>query len=558
MKEYNFKEYVKRKMENISDVLNIVKKSVNELKENANHLPKSNEVKLASSQPIKTFYGEMEIIEGDYYYDNLIWNRTFNGWVETSSSIYHMEWDVTGRKEVTYESPYYMYDSEYLVILYFDENENNLGYQIHYGDNATRLKLTLTLPEGTTKIHSFSNDSYVQHNAIKVIIETEKPREDLYGSLDKTIYSFILKKPNTESINPFYESINYLSLDYIDIKGEKKTIEITPIVEIDKYNDMFKKITHDYYDNKTDSQYSFEINNYGYDEKEYNHYVGTNVNVKITCKTFVESEINAMLSDGNEGEFYTFYCEVVGIRINYLQIDNKINTNLVENIDFNKMTNLPSNIEKQIEYDSVVMKLEDLTNLYKDISNFDINDVSTMNHCPEIFESTATSNVITDDNYYLIGKRGISILNLYENEVGGRGVKFTIPSKRSASVWVEWQPTLLAELYNEEGELLDINYENRDNSYANQTYYCKNIFEIKNLEDTDVTYYIIFKSNSNYVYYNRVFDVKVLLRDEIKIESANLTSEDILNVFMEMDLIQPIADENNNLFIDEDGKIFIL
>lgn len=40
--------------------------------------------------------------------------------------------------------------------------------------------------------------------------------------------------------------------------------------------------------------------------------------------------------------------------------------------------------------------------------------------------------------------------------------------------------------------------------------------------------------------------------------SMDMTSESVLEMFVEMDLIQPVADENNKLFIDEDGKIFIL
>ena len=40
--------------------------------------------------------------------------------------------------------------------------------------------------------------------------------------------------------------------------------------------------------------------------------------------------------------------------------------------------------------------------------------------------------------------------------------------------------------------------------------------------------------------------------------STGMGSEDILDIFMGMDLIQPVADENNVVFTDENGKIFIL
>ena len=518
MKEYNFKEYVKRKMENISDVLNIVKKSVNELKENANHLPKFNEVKLIASAPMKRFYGESETLEPscEYYYNNLIWSEDSDDWIETPPTIYHMEWNVEEYDEITYDTNEYLYTTEYVAILYFDENNNNLGYQLHYGDGQTPYSFNLKLPQGTTKIHSYSNYYYVIYNSIRVLCESEKPKEDLHGSLDKTTYSFVLKKPNTESTNPFYESINYISLDYIDINGDKKTIEIPPIVEHNKYNDLFKKINYEYYDydSEVESRYSFEINNYGYDD-EYKRYVSSAVHVKITCDTFVESDVSTFGVSGGSGELYTFYCEATDIHVSYINVDNKIRTGLIENVDFNKITNLPPNIEKQVELDSVVFTLDDLAGLYQDVSNFDVNDVNSMNHCPQAFESTATLNTITDDDYFLVDKRGISILNLYTDEVGGRGVKFTIPAKQIASVWVEWQPRLSAELYSEEGELLDTSYENRDSDYAYTDCYRKNIFEIKNSEDVALTYYIIFKSHSNYVYYNRVFDVKVLLKGKL-------------------------------------------
>ena len=36
------------------------------------------------------------------------------------------------------------------------------------------------------------------------------------------------------------------------------------------------------------------------------------------------------------------------------------------------------------------------------------------------------------------------------------------------------------------------------------------------------------------------------------------TSEDILKLFAEMDVVQPVADEEGYLYADNDGKLFIL
>ena len=40
--------------------------------------------------------------------------------------------------------------------------------------------------------------------------------------------------------------------------------------------------------------------------------------------------------------------------------------------------------------------------------------------------------------------------------------------------------------------------------------------------------------------------------------SVGISSEDVLEMFVEMDLMQPVVDENNKLFIDDEGRIFIL
>ena len=36
------------------------------------------------------------------------------------------------------------------------------------------------------------------------------------------------------------------------------------------------------------------------------------------------------------------------------------------------------------------------------------------------------------------------------------------------------------------------------------------------------------------------------------------TSEDVVQMFMEMDVVQPMADENGAVYTDTDGKLFVL
>lgn len=550
MKEYNFKEYVKRKMENISDVLNIMKKSINELKENANRLPKTNGTTLTTVSRLKNFLGNIEQLQAiRNYQDKLIWNNNpvIRGWVTVSDTITHIEWNVKGLTKATYETSAYLYTDEYITIMYFDNTDTLIDFQIHYGDGQSKMIFDLEIPEGAVKLHSYSNYYYVRNNKLKVAHITENPREDLFGVLDKTSYAFIMQKQNTEVINPFHKSIESIHLDYIDIKGENKTIEIPPIIEIDKYNDEYKKISHTYYDEGLECQYSFEINNYGFDDNQYlNNPNGSSIHVVITCDIFVESEMSTMMAVTIDGGYYTFYCEPTDIRIECIDIDNKITTDFIANVDFDKITNLPFNIEKQSESDSITMKVDNLVSLYKDISNFNVRDITSMNYYPPTFEELApVSNVITTDTGNNI--IGVSIQNPYANKRGGRGVKFTIPSMNRVSVWVDWQPGLTAELYNEEGELLDVNYEGRyGENYL--THYHKNIFEIKNSESTPITYYIIFKSYTTSTYYNRVFDVKVLLMNKLDdtIKPTKDKAEDG-NIILTSDRHQEINVSNCNV-----------
>jgi hypothetical protein len=41
-------------------------------------------------------------------------------------------------------------------------------------------------------------------------------------------------------------------------------------------------------------------------------------------------------------------------------------------------------------------------------------------------------------------------------------------------------------------------------------------------------------------------------------KADNITTEEIVQMFIDMDVVQPISDENNVVYTDTDGKAFIL
>lgn len=524
MKEFNFKEYVKRKLDNISDTLNLTKKAINGIEKNINYLPKCEEIELTGTLATVIRNGGSEgYVSGRYESNHLRWDSLNARWVEETPWYYHMVYTIPENAvSIKYSTAYFLYTSEYLAFVYFDKDGNYLDFEQHYGDGVNPMEFDLKVSESVAKIDVYSNYDYVDIN--EMVVKTEGGEEKVTTSVDTTYLYGLFTDGGMIIHYPFEYKLKNLSVEFIDKEGNVQIVDVPVEIKLDEYNKEYKSISHTV--NIQGQNYNISLANYCY-TFQYNRYEPTNcVAVKVSFD-IMENDVKI-----------TEYCTVNNIYGTLLEVEDCINDNIIDFIDFNKIINLPRSITEQMEDDSVTLKYNQLVTLYKDISNFSLDNPDSMNHCPPSLEDISSNNsVYTDSEYSVIPQTFYNILNIRPHE-GSRGVKFTISPNESVSVWVTWVTGMSSRLYDSDGNLLDEIYENRMwNGQINGSPYYKwnkNIFNITNNETEDKTYYVTFQSNSTGMYYSRVYDVKVLLtnamndtikpsKDEVKNSEITLT-----------------------------------